>query len=88
MVMKQKVITALTELSSSGIIKIDRKLLPKGFKIKQILSSCLESNLNLRDIFKKDRFIVTLLLEGDENMDVDKETEDNEPIFLSLNPYI
>ncbi|NDW10075.1 hypothetical protein [Dysgonomonas sp. 520] len=82
--MKQRVITLLTELSTSGIISINKKYLPAGYRIKQILSTQPETSCDMNEMGKKRRFLTSLLIELD---DTDDNKEDSKEISILFNPY-
>lgn len=84
--MKQKVITMLTELKPSGVMNIERKDLPTGYRVKQILSATLDTNFSIKDLAKRSRFLVTLLVESNERSEEDKEGSNNDLSFV-INPY-
>lgn len=76
----------LAELKPSGIINIDCNLLPRGYRVKQILSSTLESSYNFLDLTKRKSFLLTLLIESnDKQLD---QNEDCSVLSIDLNPYI
>lgn len=81
-----KTITMKAMLDSAGVLNIDKENLPKGSRIKQILSSTLvDSTYTIKDVNKRVKhYLVTLIIEigNDPNKEADKD------VSIILNPYL
>lgn len=83
--MIQKVITMRAELNSSGNICIDSEKIPKGYRVKHILSSKLDCAFTMKELNKKiQHFLVTLIVEPNS----DSSDEKHDTVSYSMDQYI